>query len=770
MTRGIKVEVAGIILLFLLGLATQLKLAKMVRQRREQKDAHRSQQEKDLEREEAAVGQRVEQNIQSERVKWENVYGGGKSQTTISGAASVDTLGKSLGSVREKRVSGMSSVELSEMSPTRDMYGSKQPRTTVTVASAEDTTDEIQRVGSNGNRLSTTHRVPSTSSRHNMRLSAGSPPEFQPTGSSRNSLVPPAPEVVPLPFKIPGIEIDGPRSNQGSLSAIEDSYMNSRRLSSKRGSGASYQRRSIGNVPEATVSEEDLIDDYENDKDSSLAATFDELDEDDMSLSAITVPRSPMDADFSQVSPRLSHRASFDPVSPVDVPLDLGAETGSTDVRPNRTSLSPGEHGSGRLAAVSAVSNKAKVSGDTTAKPGETGVFNESGPRNAESSPTEGQHQDIKGKRQSATTDSQTPTIGNLAEHLPENVSKVVLQYRTNEWAKHLSLAETPEQDGLADPPSPGVKVDTSFETEFSKERTPLSPVVDPDTFLAPVRPMSKRSSTTPSVQDRPRTASAMQSVQPLQASPIMTRRESARTSSGSTGQQTPPMSSLSRNSSAVKLQPAPISTNSRNSLNAMLDQPLVESPVESPVDQRRVGKMKKIGSDMPQKDTLLTQRDSQLRSKPRSKGFAQSSPNMALGQGEFEELPNSHRKPQLKSGARANSRRDSRPPITTFDSHQPMRESSGVSREKREDLLNGWRESLRQERKPQALVAQAPIGEEARRARMINEKRQREFMNEQEKLAKATRDSNLDHMMRNGNMIDVHKQALRNMQAGAKI
>jgi hypothetical protein len=175
---------------------------------------------------------------------------------------------------------------------------------------------------------------------------------------------------------------------------------------------------------------------------------------------------------------------------------------------------------------------------------------------------------------------------------------------------------------------------------------------------------------------------------------------------------------------------------------------------------------MKKVGSDIPQKHTLLTQRDSQLRTKPKSKGFAQSSPNLASGQEEFEELQNSHRKPQLK----LSSRQDSQPPIATFDSHQPLRESSGVSREKREDLLNGWRESLRQERKPQASVAQASIGEEARRARMISEKRQREFMDEQEKLAKATRDNNLDHMMRNGNMIDAHKQALRNMQAAAKI
>lgn len=764
MTRGIKVEVAGIILLFLLGLATQLKLAKVVEQRREQKDAHRMEQEKDLEREETAAGQRVEQDIQNERVKWEKVYGGGKSQTTIvSGAASVDTLGKSFGSVREKRVSGISSVELSEMSPTREAYSSKQPRTTVTAASPEDTADEIHRVRSNTKRSSAAGRMPSTSSRRSARLSAGPSPEIRPIGFSQNSLLPPAPEVVPLPFRIPGIEVEGPRSSRGSLSAIEDSYLNYKRLGSKRGSGISYQRKSIGNVPEATVSEEELIDNYESDKDSSVAATFDELDQDDMSLSAMTVPRSPMDADFSQISPRPSHRGSFDPVSPVDVPLDIGSEAASTGVRPNRTALSPGEHRNGRLAAVSEASEMVKGSRDAATKSGEAALTTENLPNKG---------QDTKTKRQSATTDSQAPTIENLTERLPENVSKVVLQYRTNEWAKHLELAETPEQDGLAEPPSPGVKVDTNFENESSKERTPLSPVVDPDTFLAPARPVSKRASTSPSGQERPRTASAKQSVQPLQASPVMSRKESARAvSRPTTGQQTPPMSSMSRNSSAVKLQPAPISTNTSNYSNPMLDQPLVESPVESPAEKGRVGKMKRVGSDaVPPKETLLTQRDGQLKSKPRSKGFSSSSPNLV--QCGFEKVSSSQRKQQSRAGpVRTPSRQDSRPVVKQFDSHQPLRAPNAVSQEKRTDLLNGWHESLRQEQQQaKALVAQAPIGEEARMARLIQEKRQRQFMADQEQLAKATRDNTLDHMMRNGNMIDVHKQRLRNMQAGAKI
>ncbi|RDI86563.1 25S rRNA (cytosine-C(5))-methyltransferase [Venturia inaequalis] len=643
LTRGIKVEIAGIILLFLLGLTTQLKLAQVVEQRRLQKNAHRVEQAKDLEKEETAAGQRVEQDIQNERVKWEHVYGGGKSQTTIvAGTASVDTLGKGFGSVREKRISGISSVESYGMSPTREMYGSKQPHTIASPVSPKDTADDISTAGSNRHR-------PSATARHSARLSVG--------------------------------------SNQGSLFAAEESHSNNKRLA---GFGMSNHRRSIGTVPETTVSKEELIDDYESDMDSSVAATFDGLDQ--------------------------------------------------------------------------TTSEFGKDSRSDTGKPGQKAVT-------AENLPHDGDRRDSRTKRQSTLKDSQAPTMENLKERLPENVPNIVLQHRTNELEKHVELAEVPEQDRLVEPPSPEVKVDTHTGSGSNKERTAPSPVVNSDTSLVPARPVSKRASTTPNVQERPRTASAKKVAQSPQASPIMSRSESARAVSRPTGgQKMPPMSSTSRNSSAVKIQPGPISTSTREHSNLMFNQPLVESPIDSSVEKGRMGKMKKVGSHVvTPKATLLIQRDSQLKSKPRSRGFSSSPPNLV--QGESEKMPSSQRKPQPKAGPiRPGSRQDSRPVIKQFDSHQPLRAPNAISQEKRADLLNGWHESLRQESKPQALVAQAPIGEEARMARLMQEKRRRQFVAEQEQAAKMARDNTLDHMMRNGNMMDVHKQRLRNMQAGAKI
>ncbi|QDS69902.1 hypothetical protein FKW77_000979 [Venturia effusa] len=562
MTRGIKVEVAGIILLFLLGLTTQFKLAKVVEQRREQKNAHRVEQEKDLEREETAAGQRVEQDIQNERLKWESIYGEGKSQTTtVSGTASMDTLGKSLGSVREKRASAISSMELSEISSAQDTYGNKQSHTTATAISPSEPADEIRRVRSSTKRLSTAGGMSSKSSRRSARLSASPLSGIQSAEFGQNSSLPSNPEAVPLAFKIPDIEFEGPRDNSGSPSAIKGSYLNGRRPGTKRDSGTSFQTRSMGSVPETTVSEKELVDGYESDRDLSVAGILEELDQDDMSLSAMTVPRSPMDADFGQVSPVLSHRGSFDPVSPVDVPLDIST----------------------------------------------------------------------------------------------------------------------------------------------SQQTTPLMP-------------------------------------------------------------------STSWNTSAVRLQPAGNPTNTHYKSGPMLDPPLAESPIEFPIEKGRAGKMKKVGSDIiPPKETPLTQRDSQSKSKPKPKRLSSSTLNSA--QGGFEKVSSSQRRQESRPGpVRTTSRQDTRPVVKQFDSHQPLRAPNAVSHEKRADLMNGWRQALRQEQHPQALIAHAPIGEEARMARLLQEKRQQQFMAEQEQIARATRDNTLDHMMRNGNMIDVHRQRLRNMQAGAKI
>jgi hypothetical protein len=93
------------------------------------------------------------------------------------------------------------------------------------------------------------------------------------------------------------------------------------------------------------------------------------------------------------------------------------------------------------------------------------------------------------------------------------------------------------------------------------------------------------------------------------------------------------------------------------------------------------------------------------------------------------------------------------------------------ASQQRRENLLTSWRESLREDQNPQKpATQQKPLADEAQRLRLLQEKRQRQAAREQEKLAKAKKEERISSkMMKGGNLIDAHKNAMRNMQAGIK-
>src|SRR5262249_45406314 len=74
-TRGLRVESACIVLIFLLGFVSQFKLFKLVKTRREKRREEREREMENLEHLEAEVGRRVEDNISKERAQWEMMYG-----------------------------------------------------------------------------------------------------------------------------------------------------------------------------------------------------------------------------------------------------------------------------------------------------------------------------------------------------------------------------------------------------------------------------------------------------------------------------------------------------------------------------------------------------------------------------------------------------------------------------------------------------------------------------------------------------------------------
>lgn len=77
MTRGIRVELAAVFLIFLAGIASQLKLWRIIKKRRSGRDAEITEGERQLRVEEENVGRRVEEMTNRERRQWELAYGDG---------------------------------------------------------------------------------------------------------------------------------------------------------------------------------------------------------------------------------------------------------------------------------------------------------------------------------------------------------------------------------------------------------------------------------------------------------------------------------------------------------------------------------------------------------------------------------------------------------------------------------------------------------------------------------------------------------------------
>jgi hypothetical protein len=85
--------------------------------------------------------------------------------------------------------------------------------------------------------------------------------------------------------------------------------------------------------------------------------------------------------------------------------------------------------------------------------------------------------------------------------------------------------------------------------------------------------------------------------------------------------------------------------------------------------------------------------------------------------------------------------------------------------------LLTNWRESLREDQKPQKAAALRPNADEIQRARLLQEKRERQAARDQEKLAKARKEEQMSKMVQtSGDMVEAHKRALARMQSGAKL
>jgi hypothetical protein len=745
-TKNIKAELAGIIIIAVLGVVSQLRVWKLVKEHREKSAVQQLEKQQDKEREEEALGRQIEDSFQRERAQWEAAYGDKRVQE--SSASSSILSPKHSTSVREKEVFGTDSLELVNMQKSGIMRSTNPETPTGTTVTVSVLKDDIQQIDAHGNPF-IYQKVGSMtgSDGDDEDLPATMEPELAETATKSASLrlssVPPPPAVVPLPFKVPEEEAESEIGDNSSVSAVaetEHASLGGRGPMSKRISAMSNMRQASSQRNSHAVSEsqEDSVNvpHIEDDRASSIAATLDD-EHDEVLLRQLSPPQSPIgtEHEITHVGPPIASIKVDAPVREDEAQLASDAEakessssaeeatkdaptrptirqslTGSTDPKPAGVDYKRSPRRNSRFRADTLISS---------AKGNSEGEQSKSSSEGAPS--------------QSSQTEHEQSHVGSLDEStvLPR-FSKVALSYRTNEWAKHLETAELPELDELPVPSSPGAVLNHS---------TAEAPAPVSDEIAGPLggsRRVSKRMSTESS--NKPglnrSTSTSRQSIvdqKALSRSPsVLSPQVLSRSSSG-----IPPDA----------LSPLPT--------NTLMGQR--ESMIRSRVTSHSFSPLPSPGQTLleqnEQDDMTLSQRRQLLKQVSNSQPLQHQPPLVSPRR----PPPSAAQKWQKKGWAAQGV-------APGFDSHQPQRTSNSQSDRKREDLYADWRENIRDVKSPQTAAYIA----EQQRAALLNERRQKEMERQQRESIQQQRVSMMENMMRSGQMLDAHREAMRKMQANA--
>lgn len=825
-TKGIRVETAAIIILFLVGIVSQIKLWRIVREKREQRAAQRAEGQRTVEQEDEEVGRQIEETTAREREEWEKAYGNGDSSTASRTSGDVSCEKK----MKEAYVRP-TEVDVIEMT---DFSGSDRDQSTtevatekpgpltekdengkVTIRIATDDVPEYSEESDNEQEEREAEFAHSESRRQSAPVQEGR--------RSHAAAVSEAPEVVPLPFTIPKGEEDDSKSlsDQSSAATFADEEAGGRRdslakrlsqSSSKLLRGLSHRSGHMRNdsALENGESSEDLVirkADREDDE-SSVAATLDGQSIDDsVRRSLSVVERGPS--------------------------IEITAQMSDGDVkqvteRSPRTSLAKdSKQDSEKLQAVPPEkAPRSSVDASQDAPNERSDADNAKSPENRSLvDQAEGSLRDQKSKSVSSGI---SPPVSLTKEHLPRPLSRVALSYRTNEWAKHLSYADAPEPDELhvieaAKPSKRKSKKEQPAPLDVEELQKGAEDGAQPPAMMRSDSRLSNVSMTRSAPRDLPRGGS------PPNPVPEREQAFSPPLPQGSNAGMTRASSSMALRRASNTFAPIaeendysnspdPIAEEQddtrRTSTNTSLsrnDQTHPQGPIPGIVSY----------SD-PQ--TLLGQRESFLRSKSQGNLLATmqtpdtyyqtSRPTSEAGSlanypmyaaamtSDPDDIPLSQRKQMMMrqnsmmalTGHNPVSRVSSGINLsdnTKFNSHQPKRNSSLPTPAAREAQLANFRSSVATDLRsgtpmitpsgretPFAstsnLLASGREAEvrqniEMQRSILMGRKEAEAQRKEMSRLERESTDRAFDQRMRSGELMDAHREAMRRMQKGAR-
>lgn len=120
-TRGIRVEIAAIVLVAALGVMSQVKLFKILTERRAVKQAEKRQQEACLETQDGLAGQRIMEQVDAERAQWEEIYGNKENCVSVDERSVIGGMSNADSVVGADTTNGRSGETIEEFVETTEM-------------------------------------------------------------------------------------------------------------------------------------------------------------------------------------------------------------------------------------------------------------------------------------------------------------------------------------------------------------------------------------------------------------------------------------------------------------------------------------------------------------------------------------------------------------------------------------------------------------------------------------------------------------------------
>ncbi|KAF9871631.1 hypothetical protein CkaCkLH20_10829 [Colletotrichum karsti] len=824
LTKGIRVELAAIIVIFCAGIISQKRLWSVIKDRRTKRQEELAEEQRERDEEEVNIGKQIEAENARERRAWERVHG-----DQDSGFARDSESEKAVRYSQSASIRGSGPRLVAEMQGS-DVPPPVPPKTTTQVLMTSEKENDgtvTVRVAPDG--------VPAGSDAARELIDEKQALVHTTEIHDENGAVPPVPEVVPLPFKFPVFDDSRPRTRASTVATIADDDEDQADAVSKRSSFAKRvsqgsatlmrrvsQRTSVsrhGNIPnedEVAVLQHQHL---RKPTDDSIAATIDSENDSgtstrpDARLQSVAVITQSQD---EQPDKRVAAaEAGSSPEEAMD----------SEDVKPPAPSPD-----SNAAQPATEVLDAAK----TTAEPGEEATTEDHEAKDAAQSATHSQ------KAKSTASNHSTP-VSLTREHLPSALSNIALHYRTNEWAKHLSHAEAPVPETLpiveqpvdkpqrTEIPVP-VMVEELKQTALTATPAPVpTPSPGPMPGAGPARAMS---TFVPPARTHSRNNSWGSGIESATSPPPMMRQQ--------------PKPNMHHRRKSSKNQIPTVQTIAEEGIQMPSRSPSVAGASEympyaaSPVTPGGFVPPPPPPGIVPfsSPQSLLAQRSVTLRNK--TYGIltgASSTPDLAaaaqrppsevgsvhsysayqpqMPAASLDDLPLSQRKEIIRRqssmgtirSSMSEKRSSSNPylPITSaeklqFDSHQPVRFSNAPSQEARDARLASFRDSV--QRDLRAGMAASPAGANGRDMTMMfraasssnlaaaqaasreadmqrNIDLQRSFLmsqkdaeakrREKERIEKERANQAFTSRMQTGEMFDLHREAMRRMQQGAR-